>query len=284
MAAIVGNVEDIPVGKVVSFEVDGESIAIANVEGALFAFADLCSHRGCSLAEGTLEGSTITCPCHFSQFKVTDGSVVNGPATRPQDTYGIEVVEGKVAVSGRQAGPSDSTQGEPTPPAVPPSQHQTSLSPATPLRSTGTTADQSQVHNALAAVPLFADLDPASIERLEAFSFRRTFAPGEVIVEEGHTGNGLYVVLSGTVDVIVGLKSDHPRRVAVLHEGEPFGEMALLGDWKRSASVQAEDAVECLGLDRWAFLAHLKNEPNLAIRMLQMMANRLMETNQRLGE
>jgi len=284
MAPIVGNVEDIPVGKVVSFEVDGESIAIANVEGALFAFADLCSHRGCSLAEGTLEGSTITCPCHFSQFKVTNGSVVTGPATKPQDTYGIEVVEGKVSVSSGQADPPGGIQGERTPPTTPPGQQQVSVPSATPPRLTGTTADQSRVHSALASVPLFADLDPGSIERLEAFSFRRTFAPGEVIVEEGHTGNGLYVVLSGTVDVIVGLKSDNPRRVAVLHEGEPFGEMALLGDWKRSASVQAMDNVECLGLDRWAFLAHLKNEPNLAIRMLQMMANRLMETNQRLGE
>jgi nitrite reductase/ring-hydroxylating ferredoxin subunit len=283
MAPIVGNADDVATGKVVTYEVDGESIAIANVDGTLYAFADLCSHRGCSLAEGDLEGSTITCPCHFSQFNVTDGSVVTGPATRPQETYIVEVVDGKLAVSSASSAPSP--QATASPPAPPPASQQPSPpSREPPPGSMGSTANHAQVHSALASVPLFADLDPGSIERLEAFSFRRTFAPGEVIVEEGHTGNGLYVVLSGTVDVIVGLKSDHPRRVAVLHEGEPFGEMALLGDWKRSASVQAVDEVECLGLDRWAFLAHLRNEPNLAIRMLQMIANRLMETNQKLAE
>jgi hypothetical protein len=206
-----------------------------------------------------------------------------GPATRAQETYEIEVVEGKIEVSSGRSGPSiGRPEAAPQTPAAstqpPPSVPETASRP--PVTGGGHT----QVQSALAAVPLFADLDAGSIARLEAFAFRRTFTPGEVIVEEGHTGNGLYVVLSGTVDVIIGLRSDHPQKVAVLHEGEPFGEMALLGDWKRSASVQAVDTVECLGLDRWAFLAHLKNEPNLAIRMLQMMANRLMETNQRLAE
>jgi CRP-like cAMP-binding protein len=51
--------------------------------------------------------------------------------------------------------------------------------------------------------------------------------------------------------------------------------MALLGDWKRSASVRAIDDVECIGMDRWAFLSHLKTEPGLAIRMVQMLAERL---------
>ncbi len=103
-------------------------------------------------------------------------------------------------------------------------------------------------------------------------------------MEEGRTGNGLYVVLSGSVEVIRGLGGSRPQRLAVLGPGEPFGEMALLGDWKRSASVRAIDDVECMGMDRWAFLAHLKTEPNLAIRMLQMLAERLAETDARLIE
>jgi CRP-like cAMP-binding protein len=133
-------------------------------------------------------------------------------------------------------------------------------------------------------VPLFAGLDKASLESLEAFTFRKKFAPGAVIVEEGRTGNGLYIVLSGRVEVVKGLGGPNPQVAAVLGAAEPFGEMALLGDWKRSASVRALEEVECLGMDRWAFLAHLNREPQLAVKMLQMLAERLAQTNERLAE
>jgi nitrite reductase/ring-hydroxylating ferredoxin subunit len=58
-------------------------IAVANVGGELHGFDDTCTHRGCSLAQGTLEGTVVTCPCHGSQFDVTTGAVVRGPATEP---------------------------------------------------------------------------------------------------------------------------------------------------------------------------------------------------------
>jgi CRP-like cAMP-binding protein len=144
--------------------------------------------------------------------------------------------------------------------------------------------DHERSRSALASVPLFSSLEPESIESLEAFTFRKRFEPGEIIVEEGRTGNGLYVVLSGEVEVIKGLEGTRPQALAVLGPGEPFGEMALLADWKRSASVRAIDEVECLGMDRWAFLVHLNREPQLAIKMLQMLAQRLAETNERLAE
>jgi catalase len=67
-----------------SLVVSGErKIAVANVGGELFGFDDTCTHRGCSLAQGTLERSVVTCPCHGSQFDVTTGAVVRGPATEP---------------------------------------------------------------------------------------------------------------------------------------------------------------------------------------------------------
>src|SRR5438034_3977970 len=134
----------------------------------------------------------------------------------------------------------------------------------------------------LAAVPLFSGLDPEALERLESFTFRKTFSPGEVVVEEGRTGNGLYVVLSGEVEVIKGMRGERPQMVARLGPGEPFGEMALLGEWPRSASVKAIDQVECAGMDRWVFLAHLQREPAIAVRMLQILAQRLAELDERL--
>lgn len=138
--------------------------------------------------------------------------------------------------------------------------------------------------SALARVPLFSGLDAAALESLEPFTFRRAFKPGDVIVEEGRTGNGLYVVLSGQVEVVKGLNGQRPQVAAVLGPGEPFGEMALLGEWKRSASVRAIDEAECLGMDRWAFIAHMNKEPRIAIRLLQLLAQRLAETDAKLIE
>jgi len=136
----------------------------------------------------------------------------------------------------------------------------------------------------LTNVPLFAGLDARAIEALAGFTFRKTFEAGELIVEEGRTGNGLFIIVSGSAEVIKGLQTAQPRTVAKLGAGDPIGEMALLGEWPRSASVRALEATECVGIDRWIFLDHLDKEPKLALRMLQILALRLAETNERLAE
>jgi CRP-like cAMP-binding protein len=136
----------------------------------------------------------------------------------------------------------------------------------------------------LASVPLFAGLDEKAIEALAAFTFRKQFQPGELIVEEGRTGNGLFIIVTGKAEVIKGLDEGQPRTVATLGAGEPIGEMALLGEWPRSASVRAIEDTDCLGMDRWIFLDHLDKQPKLALRMLQILALRLAETGERLVE
>ena len=70
-----------------AFDVSGTRIAIANVAGAFYAFGDTCTHQGCSLAEGNLEATIVTFPCHGSQFDVTTGDVVRGPAGEPVRSY-----------------------------------------------------------------------------------------------------------------------------------------------------------------------------------------------------
>ncbi|MBQ11537.1 MAG: hypothetical protein CMJ45_08305 [Planctomyces sp.] len=112
--------------------------------------------------------------------------------------------------------------------------------------------------DALRNVWLFTGLDDSQLDALSAFTFNKSFKPGELVVEEGHTGNGLYVVVSGNVEVIKGLESDRPQVLNNLGAGDVFGEMALLGEWPRTATVRAVDDVECLGIDRWVFLAQLE--------------------------
>jgi CRP-like cAMP-binding protein len=136
----------------------------------------------------------------------------------------------------------------------------------------------------LTNVPLFAGLDAPAIESLGGFTFRKTFEPGELIVEEGRTGNGLFIIVSGSAEVVKGHQSVNPRTVARLGAGEPIGEMALLCEWPRTASVRALEATECIGIDRWIFLEHLDKEPKLALRMLQILALRLAESAERTSE
>lgn len=140
------------------------------------------------------------------------------------------------------------------------------------------------IADVLADVPLFAGLDRKAIDALAGFTFKKSFAPGDLIVEEGRTGNGLFIILTGRAEVIKGLQTPQPRTVATLGAGEPIGEMALLGEWPRTATVRALEPTECVGMDRWVFLDHLVREPKLALRMLQILAMRLAETAERLAE
>jgi nitrite reductase/ring-hydroxylating ferredoxin subunit len=78
-------------GEMRVFDIDGTKVGIAAAEGRLFAFDDACTHRGCSLAEGEMEGSTVTCPCHGSQFNVATGAVIRGPAQQPVRSRSVEV-------------------------------------------------------------------------------------------------------------------------------------------------------------------------------------------------
>jgi nitrite reductase/ring-hydroxylating ferredoxin subunit len=80
MLVRINNARDIASGEMRVFDVAGTKVNIASVGGQLRAFDDTCTHRACSLAKGKLDGTTVTCPCHGSQFDVTTGEVLRGPA------------------------------------------------------------------------------------------------------------------------------------------------------------------------------------------------------------
>ena len=131
---------------------------------------------------------------------------------------------------------------------------------------------------------LFSGLTEDQLDAISSFTFQKTFEPGEMIVEEGRTGNGLYMIMSGHVEVVKGFGTENARALAQRGPDDVFGEMSLLGEWPRTASVRAINQVECVGLDRWVFLTQLENQPKLGIRMLQILAQRLRESDARLEE
>ncbi len=87
----VGSIKDIAAGQMRVFDVDGTTVNVANADGDLYAFDDACTHTRCSLAKGTLVGTTVTCACHGSQFDVTTGAVLRGPAQRPERSRRVQV-------------------------------------------------------------------------------------------------------------------------------------------------------------------------------------------------
>jgi len=76
-------------GAVVSAE--GKAIAVFNVGGTFYAIANACTHVGGPLGQGSLDGTTVTCPWHGSQFDVTSGGLIKGPARRPVASYPTRV-------------------------------------------------------------------------------------------------------------------------------------------------------------------------------------------------
>jgi len=78
-------------GEMRVLDIAGSKVSVAASGGRLFAFDDTCTHRGCSLGAGDLSGTTVTCPCHGSQFDVTSGAVIRGPAKQPVRSRLVEV-------------------------------------------------------------------------------------------------------------------------------------------------------------------------------------------------
>ena len=87
----VGITADVAAGQMRVFDIAGTDVNVANTDGHLYAFDDTCTHMGCSLADGQLRGTTVTCACHGSQFDVTSGAVIRGPAQRPVRARPVQI-------------------------------------------------------------------------------------------------------------------------------------------------------------------------------------------------
>lgn len=94
----VAKADSIKPGQMAVFQIDGLPVAVGNVGGTFHAFDDTCTHEECSLAEGELERTVVTCPCHFAQFDIRTGAVLAPPATVPIKVYPVRVEGGELQV------------------------------------------------------------------------------------------------------------------------------------------------------------------------------------------
>lgn len=127
-----------------------------------------------------------------------------------------------------------------------------------------------ELQQQLASVPLLAGLDDRSRRRLAEIGKRRTYAADESIVKEGSTGTALYIVLSGTARVERG-----GEKLGELNPGDFFGELALIEEHPRSATVIATEPTDCLLFPAWEFTALLEEHPVIALPIMRALIGRL---------
>jgi nitrite reductase/ring-hydroxylating ferredoxin subunit/uncharacterized membrane protein len=96
-SATVGEAE-LAEGQLRRVDVGGTPVLLARVGGRVAAIGDTCTHMGCSLSEGKLDGEDVVCPCHGSRFHLADGQVVHGPATVAEPAYEVRTRGGRIEV------------------------------------------------------------------------------------------------------------------------------------------------------------------------------------------
>jgi CRP-like cAMP-binding protein len=119
----------------------------------------------------------------------------------------------------------------------------------------------------LQRVPIFSDLDRKELERIAASMKERTFKAGDKVTEEGQSGIGFFVIADGEAKVTVG--GDERRR---LGPGDYFGEVALLNETARTATITAETDLHCYGLTSWEFRPLVETHSTIAWKLLQAMS------------
>ncbi|GAC1361263.1 MAG: hypothetical protein NVS2B12_03180 [Ktedonobacteraceae bacterium] len=130
--------------------------------------------------------------------------------------------------------------------------------------------------DALAHVDLFSTLDKKELQALARSCQERSYRAGTTLIAQGDNGVGLYILKSGNVRITIAKDPDRPEEdLGTFGPGSVFGEMSLLDELPRSASVIAVDDVVALLLPVWEFRAFLRNQPDVALKLLAVLSRRL---------
>jgi CRP/FNR family transcriptional regulator, cyclic AMP receptor protein len=125
-------------------------------------------------------------------------------------------------------------------------------------------------------VPLFSELDERELKAVAGSMVERIFPAGEAVTTEGKSGVGFFVVVDGTATVGIG-----GSELRKLGPGDYFGEVALVADVKRTATIVADTDLHCFGMTPWEFRPLVQAQASIAWKLLQTLAHRLAEAEQR---
>lgn len=130
----------------------------------------------------------------------------------------------------------------------------------------------------LQRVPLFSDLERRELQEVAGSMKQRTFSAGQTVAAEGTGGVGFFVIEDGQAKVQV-----RGQERGTLGPGQYFGEIALIADIDRTATVTADTELRCYGLTSWDFRPLVEGNASIAWKLLQAMAKKLRDSEQRAG-
>jgi CRP/FNR family transcriptional regulator, cyclic AMP receptor protein len=138
-----------------------------------------------------------------------------------------------------------------------------------------------QEFEVLRRVPFFAEIEPSKLKLLAFMSERAGFDDGKVLFRQGDTGDAAYLILDGEAEVVLEGAAG-PLIVATLGANDIVGEMAILCNAPRNATVRAKGRLVALRIAKDPFMRMVREFPNMAVSIMQELAHRVESTNQQL--
>ncbi len=132
----------------------------------------------------------------------------------------------------------------------------------------------------LRKIPLFANVDPTKLKLMCFASRRLTFRTGQSLCTQGETGDSAYIIIDGDADVVV--ENNGPMTVANLGRNDIIGEIAILCDVPRTASVVATSEVTALEITKDLFFRMVSDFPEMGVEIMRVLAHRLEHTTAQL--
>ncbi len=132
-------------------------------------------------------------------------------------------------------------------------------------------------------IPLFSKLEPAKLKLLAFTSERLTFEPGQAFFQQGDPGDAAYIVMEGAAEVLINTPRG-PVKVADLGRNAVVGEIAILCDVPRTATVVAQQRTVTLKINKETFFRLVTEFPQMSVEIMRELARRLERTNEQLRE
>ncbi|MGB3864812.1 MAG: Crp/Fnr family transcriptional regulator [Xanthobacteraceae bacterium] len=132
--------------------------------------------------------------------------------------------------------------------------------------------------------PMFAELGAAELQRISGLCRTQSLAGGEVLFQKGDDGDALFGVRRGQIRIETGASDGARLTLNFLGPGDLFGEVAVLDGQSRTADAAATEPTELFVLRREDFLAHLEREPRVAIRLIELLCQRIRWMSERMEE
>lgn len=143
--------------------------------------------------------------------------------------------------------------------------------------------DLQQDVDLLRNIPLFRNIDSAKLKLLAFTSERLVFAPGDALFHQGDMGDAAYIIVDGEAEVTIE-SSAGPLAVATVKRNDFIGEISILCDVPRTATITATEELVTLRIAKDVFFQLITQFPQMSVELLRELAGRLERTNQRLRE